>query len=170
MEKIICEGNEIFVENYLEQKRLYALDLKFKSKEEFERFLSIYEKHNFSKGIFRFEIAERHFDGWFGQMLYDENYNVRTYVGIYSENETLDRDDGGKKYSIGKSVLGIGNALRELCNILEENSVLNIEQKNRILHMLNTPETITEFQSLVEDLPLYLKSTHSTIDDIKNGM
>lgn len=88
MEKLICEENEIFVENYLEQKRLYVLDLKFQSKEEFERFFSIYEKYGFLKGIFRFKIGEKHFDGWFGQMLYDENYNVRVYIGIYDEYVT----------------------------------------------------------------------------------
>lgn len=168
MEKLVCEGNEILIKDYLEEANVYTIDTKFQSKEGFEKFAVLYEEYGFEKGIFRFEIGEKRFRGWFGQMLYDENYNVRVYVGIYDENERLDRNEGGNRYNIGKSVIGIGNAIRELCGMLVDNGSLNLEQKANILHMMSTPETKTEFFCLVDDLHLYLKSKHMTIEDIKN--
>lgn len=167
MEKLIVEGNEILIENYLEERNIYTVDAKFQNKEEFERFVAIYERYGFEKGIFRFEIGEKHFDGWFGRMMYDSNYNVRIYVGVHDENERHDRDDGGKAYSVGGSVIGLGKAMRELCDILSEKCILNQEQKGEILGMMNTPETMIELMDLVEDLPLYLKLNHETIEDLK---
>lgn len=121
MEKLICEENEILIENYLEERNMYTIDAQFQNKEEFEKFITIYDKYGFEKGIFRFEIGGKHFDGWFGRMMYDTNYNVRIYVGVHDENERYDRDDGGKAYSVGGSVLGLSKAMRKLCDILSEN-------------------------------------------------
>lgn len=168
MEKLICEGNEILIEDYFEERKMYTIDAKFQSAEEFEKFVVIYEKYGFEKGIFRFEIGGKCFDGWFGKMMYDLNYNARFYVGVYDENEKLDRNDRGKAYSIGRSVLGLGKAIRELCNILYEKEILSKDQKDKISEMMNTPGTMMELRDLFEDLPLYLKSNHATIEDIKS--
>lgn len=168
MKKLLCAGNEIFIEDFLEGRNEYTIDAKFQNKEEFEKFINLYEKYGFEKGIFRFEIGGKGFSGWFGQMMYDRNYNVRVYVGVYDENERYDRNVGGKAHSVGKSVLGIGKAMRELCDILNEKGILNQEQKDKILGMMNTPETMTELRDLMEDLPLYLKSSHATIEILKS--
>lgn len=168
MEKLICEGNGILINNYLKKNNLYIIDAKFQSKEEFDNFMDLYEKHEFERGIFRFEIGGKCFEGWFGRMMYDLNYNVRFYVGIYNENEKLDRNDGGNAYSIGRSILGLGKAVRALCSILYEKDILSQEQRAKILEMMDTPETMMELRDLMEDLPLYLKSNHATIEDIRN--
>lgn len=44
---------------------------------------------------------------------------------------------------------------------------MNQEQKDEILGMMNTPETMIELRDLMEDLPLYLKSNHATIENLK---
>lgn len=168
MEKLICEGNEISINNYLPKNNLYIVDAKFQSKEEFDDFMAIYEKYEFEKGIFRYEIGGKCFDGWFGRMMYDLNYNVRFYVGVYNENEKLDKNDGGNVYSTGRSIIGLGKAVRELCGILYEKEILSQEQKDKISEMMNTTETMIELRDLVEDLPLFLKSNHATIEDIRN--
>lgn len=168
MEKMICEGNEIEIENYLENKKVYTLDIKFENKEEFERFLTIFENHGFQNGIFNFEIGEKYFKGWFGEMLYDKNYNVRVYVGIYDESEKLPRDNNGRAYGIGGCLLRMANAIRELCDILEENNILNNEQKDKIIETMNVPKTTTELRYLVYDLPKFLKESYTTIEDLKN--
>ena len=167
MKTLKCNGKEILIEDFFLDKRICTIDAKFNLKEEFENFASIYREHSFGKGIFQFEIDDNFFNGWFGQMLYDKNYNVRVCVGIYIENEDMQKRQDGRVYSVERSLIGIGNAIRDLCKILKSNDIFDEEVSNRIIDMMNTPETMEEFSSLVYDLPLYLKERNDTMDELR---
>lgn len=167
MKKLICNGNELEVKDYLIRERVCTLDLQYKSKEDFDRFLTIYEKYGEGKGIFNFEIEGNKFEGWFDSMLYDRAYNVRVHIGICDGNEELEIESEGKTYSIGRSLLGIGKSVRKLCNVLSEKGLLSKEQLNEIIREMDTPESMIELRYLVNDLPMYLKSNNTLLEDLK---
>lgn len=128
MTKLICESYETLVQDFLVGKRLCSIDLKFQAKEEFEEFLSIYEDHCFGKGDFSFKIGECCFNGWFGALLYDKAYNVRVHVCVSDEHSPMPGRD--KTYSVEKSLVGIANAIRDLCAALKESGVLSQEKQD----------------------------------------
>lgn len=97
--------------------------------------------------------------------MYDKKYNVRVIIGIYDGIDEL--ESGCKVYNVPSSLIGIGNAIRKICDVLERNNIFTEKEKTDILKTLNTPDTTLEFQHLVEDLPLYLKESKQTIEDIK---
>lgn len=167
MKTLKCNGKEILIKDFFLDKRICTIDAKFNSKEQFEDFASIYKDHGFEKGIFRFEIDDIFFNGWFGRMLYDKNYNVRVYVGIYIENDDMPERQDGRVYSVERSLIGIGNAIRDLCKILKSNDILDEEASNIIIDMMNTPETMEEFSSLIYDVPSYLKERNATMDELR---
>ena len=41
-------------------------------------------------------------------------------------------------------------------------------QKNEILDELNCPKSVLDFNCLVSDLPLYLQSTHETMEEMRS--
>ena len=170
MEKLICEDIEIEVKDYIKDKKMYTFDIKFNSKDEFDNFLTYYEKYEYGKGIFHFVIGENNFDGWFGSMLYDHNYNVRLYVAVYDNRYREESVKYGLIYNHSVSTISIGNAIRELCEILKKNNVLNTEDLDMIIEMLNTPKTLTEFRCLVYDLPTHLKENRETIEDLRKSI
>ena len=165
---LLCDGKEFSVKKFVKESRMYTLDMSFESKKEFEEFSKLYERYEFSEGVFDFEIEGEIFKGWFGNMLYDKKYNVRVIIGIYDGIDEL--ESGCKVYNVQSSLIGIGNAIRKICDVLEKNNNINNEQKNDILKTMNTPETDIEFQHLVEDLPLYLETSKQTIEDIKKEL
>ena len=141
---LLCDGKEFSVKKFVKESRMYTLDMSFESKKEFEEFSKLYERYEFSEGVFDFEI------------------------GIYDGIDEL--ESGCKVYNVPSSLIGIGNAIRKICDVLEKNNNINNEQKNDILKTMNTPETDIEFQHLVEDLPLYLETSKQTIEDIKKEL
>lgn len=167
MERLICEGDEIEIVDYLEEKGMYTIDMKFNAKDDFDKFLSMYDEHRFGRGIFRFKIGEKIFDGWFGTLKYDKKFNVRIYVAIYNGEEKKKDSRERELYNAEKSIIGIGNAMRELCKALNKNDVLSEEESNHIIETMKTPETLVEFSSMVDDLPLYLKERNETIVEMR---
>lgn len=165
MTTLLCCGENFLVEKFVKESRMFLLDIKINSEEEFKKFFKIYEKASFDKGIFDFIIGEDSFKGWFGDMLYDKNYNIRAIVGIYDGVDDL--RGSYKVYNTLDSIIGLGNAIRKICDVLERNNIFTEKEKTDILKTLNTPDTTLEFQHLVEDLPLYLKESKQTIEDIK---
>lgn len=160
-----CENYEISVQDFLMEKRICTVDLKFQTEAEFEEFISVYEDHRFGKGNFSFKIGEHCFDGWFGALIYDRAYNARVHICVSDERSPVPVRD--KTYSIEKSLVGIASAIRDLCEMLRESEALSQEQRDKIVSGLNTPETVTEFESLVDDLPQYLKDNQETMEELK---
>lgn len=163
MKTLKCNGKEILIEDFFLDKNLCTIDIKFSTKEAFKDFVKVYSEHISGKGVFHFEIGDNSFDGWFGQMLYDKKYNVRVYIGIYDEIVDMKTVKDGKTYSVEKSLIGISNSIRELCRALSNSDILDEEASNKIIEMMKTPETLVEFSSMVDDLPLYLKERNETI-------
>lgn len=165
MARLICGNYETPVQDFLMEKRICNIDLKFQTDAEFEKFLSVYEDHRFGKGDFSFKIGEHCFNGWFGALIYDKAYNVRVNACVSDKySPTPGRD---KTYSVEKSLVGIANVIRDLCGVLKESSVLSQQQQDKIASELNTPETVREFEPLVDDLPQYLKDNRETMEELK---
>lgn len=160
-----CENYEISVQDFLMEKRICTVDLKFQTEEEFGEFLSVYKDHRFGKGNFSFKIGEHCFNGWFGTLIYDRAYNARVHICVSDERSPVPGRD--KTYSVEKSLVSIANAIRDLCGMLQESEVLSQEQRDKIVSELNAPGTVTEFESLVDDLPQYLKDNQETMEELK---
>ena len=162
---LICENKKIDVIDYYKTKKLCYMDMKLCDKD-FQPFLDLYCDHVYGKGIFSMQIGEEKFEGWFGKLLYDKDFNVRLCIGVYNHDE-IERDEYGYVYNIKDSLWEVENTLSVLCNILQEEGILDGSQSAYLRNQLNCPKRALDFECLVKNLDKYLIEKHETINELR---
>lgn len=89
---LLCDGKEFSVKKFVKESRMYTLDMSFESKKEFEEFSKLYERYEFSEGVFYFDSVSG-IDKVDYTLDYDENPYYKPVVNDLSVEQTFNDEN-----------------------------------------------------------------------------
>ena len=104
--------------------------------------------------------------GRLGQMIYDKDGNVRLYfVTDLEPNEAPKPGSDVKTYNLKKVVVAQEKRINKIVDILVEKNLIEESQVESLASYFTISKEQPDMYKEVPNLPLYLKETHSTLDE-----
>lgn len=161
------ENLKLAILDFVNDRGIIAIDMKFDGKELFDAFLEFSGQHGTEETALDYEIHRTKYHGHFGLIVYDVNYNVRFYM-----TTTPEKNDYGLTVNIWKdnATRIIENqrvAITKIVTILRNAKLASEDEVNEIMQYVPVVEYGFAIGHRVSDLQKYLIDTKETMKDLR---
>ena len=128
-------------------------------------FVSYYHD-SLDSDFFDISVDGESIHGRFGQMIYDKDGNIRLYfVTDLESDEAPVLSNDTKAYNLKNVVVAQEKRINKIVDILVEKNLIEESQVEALASYFTISKDQPDMYKEVPNLPLYLKETHSTLDE-----